>query len=220
MTDIRAVVRVEHPDIVLTGAVSHDTSAVVRSVSEAGTDPTSGRFFYRVVSSDLGRFEAGLCEDHTIRAFDRVRDTGEGEAVYSVEYAETATVLSPVVSTARGVVLDMGNEGSAWDLTVWMPDRASLARLWDHARSNGIDIELLRVNEYATLDDGTGLTDSQREALLVAFETGYFEEPRDVTLGEVAADLGISQPAASGLLRRAIRRLVVSALLDDDRTEA
>jgi predicted DNA binding protein len=59
------------------------------------------------------------------------------------------------------------------------------------------------------------LTDSQREALLVAFETGYFEEPRNATLGEVAADLDISQPAASGLLRRGIKRLVASSLMDD-----
>jgi predicted DNA binding protein len=59
------------------------------------------------------------------------------------------------------------------------------------------------------------LTDSQREALLVAFERGYFEEPRDATLGEVAADLDISQPAASGLLRRGIKRLIVSSMMDD-----
>ncbi len=55
------------------------------------------------------------------------------------------------------------------------------------------------MNEYASLGNtDAGLTDSQREALLVAFETGYFEEPRNATLSDVAADLDISQPAASG----------------------
>jgi predicted DNA binding protein len=219
MADIKAVVRVEHPDIVLTGAVSHDSGSTVRSVSEAGTDPTSGQFFYRVESSDLRRFEDGLHEDHTIGGFERVRETGDRKAIYSVEYSEEAVVLSPVVSTASGVILDMENEGSAWDLTVWMPERASLAQLWDYARQNGIDIELLRVNEYASLGDtDAGLTDSQREVLLVAVEMGYFEEPRHATLGEVAAELGISQPAASGLLRRAMKRLVVSSLMDDSET--
>jgi predicted DNA binding protein len=219
MADIKAVVRVEHPDIVLTGAVSHDNGATVSSVSEAGTDPTSGQFFYRVASSDLGRFEDGLREDHTIETFERVRETGDGKAIYSVGYSTEATVLSPVVSTASGVILEMENAGRAWDLTVWMPDRASLARLWEYARRNGIDIELLRVNEYASLGDtDAGLTDSQREALLVAVEMGYFEEPRDATLGEVAAELGISQPAASGLLRRATKRLVVASLMDDSET--
>jgi predicted DNA binding protein len=99
---------------------------------------------------------------------------------------------------------------------VWIPERRDLVHLWDYAQQNGIDLDLLRVNEYASLGStDAGLTDSQRDALLVALETGYFEEPRDATLGEVAADLDISQPAASGLLRRGIRRLIVSSLTDD-----
>ncbi|OYR39516.1 DNA-binding protein [Halorubrum sp. Ib24] len=216
MSDIKAVVRVEHADIVLTGAVRHDSSASVESVSEAGTDPTSGRFFYRVESSDLRRFERGLRNDHTIGAFERLRETGDGRAIYSVEYSDEATIVSPVVSAASGVILDMENEGGAWNLTVWLPERANLTRLWDYARRNDISIELVRVNEYdgiGTTD--AGLTDSQREALLVAVDAGYFEEPRDVTLSDVAADLDISQPAASGLLRRGIKRLIISSLMDD-----
>jgi predicted DNA binding protein len=216
MTDIKAVVRVEHPDIVLTGAVSHDSEARVRSVSEAGTDPTSGWFFYRVASPDLDRFEAGLRADHTVGRFERVRDTGDGKAIYSVTYTDEATVLSPVVSRANGVILDMENAGSAWDLTVWMSERTDLAHLWEYARQHDVDIDLLRVNEYASLGStDAGLTDRQREALLLAVERGYFEEPRTVTLDELATDLDITQPAASGLIRRAVKRLVVSSLLDD-----
>jgi predicted DNA binding protein len=216
MTDIKAVVRVEHPDIVLTGAVTHDRSSKVKSVSEAGTDPTSGKFFYRIESSDFRRFEDGLRNDDTVGEFERVIETRDGEAIYSFEYTDDAKLLSPVISATNGVILDMENDGSAWILTVWMPERTDLSHLWDYARRNDIEIDLLRVNEYASLGNtDAGLTDSQREALLVAFERGYFEEPRDATLGEVAADLDISQPAASGLLRRGIKRLIVSSMMDD-----
>jgi predicted DNA binding protein len=216
MTDIKAVVRVEHPEIVLTETVTHDRSSNVRSVSEAGTDPTSGRFFYHIESSDFHRFEDGLRNDRTIGGFERIIETGDERAIYSFEYTDEAKILSPVISTANGVILDMENEGSAWILTVWMPERTDLVHLWDHARQHDIDIDLLRLNEYAGLGrTDAGLTDSQREALLLAFETGYFEEPRNATLGEVAAELDISQPAASGLLRRGIKRLIVSSLLDD-----
>jgi hypothetical protein len=188
-------------------------------VSEAGTDPTSGKFFYHIESSDFSRFEEGLRDDRTVGEFERVIETRDGEAIYSFEYTDEAKVLSPVISAANGVVLDMENEGRAWILTVWIPERTDLVRLWDYARQNDIDIELLRVNEYASLGSAdAGLTDSQRDALLVALETGYFEEPRDATLGEVAAELDISQPAAGGLLRRGIKRLVVSSLVDDGET--
>jgi predicted DNA binding protein len=216
MADIKAVLRVEHPDIVLTTTVAHDRSSTVRSVSEAGTDPTSGKFFYRIESSDFSRFEDGVRQDPTIDAFERVAETRDEEAIYSFEYTDEAKTLSPIVSTANGVVLDMENEGDAWVITVWMSERTDLAHLWDYAERNDVDIELLRVNDYASLGStDAGLTDSQREALLVAFEAGYFEEPRNATLGEVAAELDISQPAASGLLRRGIERLVVSSMMDD-----
>jgi len=216
MTDIKAVVRVEHPDIVLTGTVRHDRSSKVRSVSEAGTDPTSGKFFYHIESSDFSQFEEGLRNDNTIGEFERVIETRDEEAIYSFEYTDEAKILSPVISAANGVILDMENEGNAWIITVWMPERTDLAHLWDYAQQNDVDIELLRVNEYASLGNtDAGLTDSQREALLVAFERGYFEEPRNATLSEVAADLAISQPAAGGLLRRGIKRLIVSSLMDD-----
>jgi predicted DNA binding protein len=216
MTDVKAVVRIEHPDVVLTETVAHDRTSDVRSVSEAGTDPTSGKFFYHVASSDFRQFEDGLQNDHTVGEFERVIETSDGNAIYSFEYTDEAKVFSPVVSTANGVVLDMENDENAWIFTVWMPERANLADLWDSARRHDIDIELLRVNEYASLGTtDAGLTDSQREALLVAFEAGYFEEPRDATLGEVAAELDISQPAAGGLLRRGIERLIVSSLMED-----
>ena len=219
MTDIKAVVRAEHPDIVLTGAVTHDRTSRVTSVSEAGTDPTSGKFFYRIESADFERFEEGLRGDRTVGEFERVIRTREGEAIYSFEYTDEAKVLSPVITAANGVVLDMKNDGRAWILTIWAPDRTDLVHLWDYAQQNGIEIDLVRVNEYDSLGTAdTGVTDSQREALLVAFEIGYFEEPRDATLGDLAAELDITQPAASGLLRRGIERLVISSLVDDTDT--
>ncbi|KAA9398822.1 DNA-binding protein [Haloarcula sp. CBA1130] len=216
MSDIKAVIRAEHPDIVLTETVTHDRSSKVRSVSEAGTDPTSGKFFYHIESSDFQQFEEGLRNDGTIGEFERVIETRDDEAIYSFEYTDEAKILSPVISAANGVILDMENDGSAWMLTVWMPERTDLGSLWDYAQQHQIDIDLLRVNEYASLGEtDAGLTDSQREALLVALETGYFEEPRNATLGDVAADLDISQPAAGGLLRRGIKRLIISSLRDD-----
>jgi predicted DNA binding protein len=221
MNDITAVIRVEHPDIVLTETVTHDRSANVKSVSEAGNDPTSGVFLYHVESSDFGQFEDGLRNDHTVSEFDRVIETGDGKAIYSFEYTDDAKIVSPVISTANGVVLDMENDGNAWILTVWMPERTNLAQLWDYVQNNDIEIDLLSVNEYRSLGTtDAGLTDSQREALLVAVEAGHFEEPRNATLSDVAAELDISQPAVSGLLRRGIKRLIVSSLMEDsDRTD-
>ena len=216
MTGISAQVRVEHPDIVLTQTVSQDRSSTVRSVAEAGTDPSSGKFFYHIESADFGAFEKGLGQDPTIRAFERVAETSDERALYSVEYAAEAKVLSPIVAAANGVILDMENDGASWLLTIWLPARSDLNQLWEFARRNDVVIELRRLKDHRSFgESAAGVTESQREALSVAFELGYFEEPRGATLTEVAAELGISQPAAGGLLRRGTKELVESCLLND-----
>jgi predicted DNA binding protein len=52
------------------------------------------------------------------------------------------------------------------------------------------------------------LTDRQRECLAAAHATGYFEVPKDCTLAELAADLGVDKSTASETIRRATARVV------------
>lgn len=59
------------------------------------------------------------------------------------------------------------------------------------------------------------LTDRQREVLVTAYETGYFQSPRETTGKELAELLGISQPTVTHHLREAQRRLFM-ALLEQD----
>lgn len=46
------------------------------------------------------------------------------------------------------------------------------------------------------------LTERQRECLLVAMRMGYFDVPRDCTLEDVAAELGVNKSSVSDTLRR------------------
>ena len=57
------------------------------------------------------------------------------------------------------------------------------------------------------------LTDRQREVLLTAFESGFFQSPRETTGSELAEMLDISQPTVTHHLREAQNRLF-SALFD------
>lgn len=59
-----------------------------------------------------------------------------------------------------------------------------------------------------------GLTHKQRQAVRVANELGYYDTPRTATLGDVAAELEISDSAASNRLKTVERKLV-SALAEE-----
>jgi predicted DNA binding protein len=210
MSDITATLQLRSPDLALTQTVARADTATVKPVSGAGTVPNLGAYLFTVRTDDFERFEAALARDHTIDSFERVVDHG-GEAVYSFEYADDATVFSGAISAVNGISLDWTNDDTGWTVRVWLPDREALVSLREYATEHDVEFSLERVYDHTGLAaTEPRLTQSQREGLLLALEMGYFEEPRTVTLSEVAAELGISQPAAGGLLRRGIRRLVES----------
>ena len=212
MSDITATLRVASADLALTETVERDGTATIRPVTGSGTVPEAEAYLFAVDAEDFARFEAAIEHDSTVEAFDRVVELGS-ERLYSFRYAPGATLFSPAIAAVNGISLEWANGETAWTVRVWLPDRAALAELWEHAAERDIEISLERVTDHtAPVGADDGLTRNQREALRLALRMGYFEEPRESTLGDVAAELDISQPAAGGLLRRGIRRLVASTV--------
>jgi hypothetical protein len=59
---------------------------------------------------------------------------------------------------------------------------------------------------------GRGLTAAQREAIRAAADRGYFKVPREVSLKELAEQLGVSEQAVSQRLRRGLGNLVAGSV--------
>ena len=61
------------------------------------------------------------------------------------------------------------------------------------------------------------LSETERETLEAAVSSGYFESPRDATLGTLADEFNVSKPAVSKNLRRGQRKMIqrVVDALDD-----
>jgi predicted DNA binding protein len=212
VSDVTATIRVHSPDLALTETVS-STAATIKPVSGAGTAPNLGAYLFTVETDDFDRFEAALTADPTIDSFERVVERG-AEAMYRFEYDRKATVFSAAISDVGGISLDWTNDDTTWTVQVWLPDREALSTLWGYATDHDVAFSLVRVHDHTDVAETEGnITESQREALELAWEMGYFEEPRAATLSEVATELGISQPAAGGRLRRGIRRIVEATVV-------
>ncbi|MEF8786818.1 MAG: helix-turn-helix domain-containing protein [Haloarculaceae archaeon] len=70
------------------------------------------------------------------------------------------------------------------------------------------------------IEGGRELSDVERKTLQAAVEGGYFESPRETTLGSLAEEFDISKPAVSKNLRRGQQKVVgrmVDVLDDIDR---
>lgn len=58
-----------------------------------------------------------------------------------------------------------------------------------------------------------GMTERQREALVLAYQQGYFGARREKKLEDIAADLGISRQAFADRLRRGLEHLIANTLI-------
>jgi hypothetical protein len=83
-----------------------------------------------------------------------------------------------------------------------------------HLRDRGFSFDLVRLHEMSYTQTGSqfGLTPKQHEALVTAWQMGFFELPRETSMEAVADELGIRPQSLSDRLRRAQNTLIGDTL--------
>lgn len=162
---------------------------------------------------NLDAFERALADDPTIVDHRLVSDV-DGRRYYVGDAAMDRPFFSGMTVTEGIVILDNAVVDGEWTLRLQLPGRDSLSTLAAFCREHGIvmSVDRLYVEDPTDGVDAFGLTPAQREALLVANERGYFNDPRDVTLEELAEEVGVSATALGRRMRRALSTLVDATL--------
>ena len=103
-----------------------------------------------------------------------------------------------------------------WQLKQQFANRDELAAYRDSCLRAGADFRLDRLYESgSTSETIPGVSEKQREALLAAYEAGYFTVPRQTSLEDIAAELGISQSALAERLHRGQSHLLEHYFYDE-----
>lgn len=123
-------------------------------------------------------------------------------------------LVQPTIRNDAEVLRGSGTT-DRWDFRLQFRDREDLVDFRQAAIDGDVEIELRRLYDPRPPDETGILTAEQRDAIVVAYENGYWDIPRDTTLGELADLLGISDNAVSQRLRRGIWTLVDETLLSD-----
>lgn len=117
---------------------------------------------------------------------------------------ESAVVLLSGVGTADG-----------WTFEVRGESTEAVSTFREACRTHGVPIEIKAVHSMFPIDsDRYDLTDAQYEALVLAYERGYYDTPRAVSLDDIAAELGITQQSLSSRLRRGTHNLIASTIVE------
>lgn len=122
-------------------------------------------------------------------------------------------MLLAIEETGVTLLSGVGNS-EQWTFEVRGDDREAVARFQAYCLEHDVPITLTSVQRLTPSDRRAvdGLTDLQREALLLAYERGYFDTPRRATLEELAAELDITRQSFAARLRRGHLALVRSEL--------
>lgn len=176
------------------------------------TKSTVRPYFWVTDADDAGVLEF-LADQPTI-AHPKLVDRLDGRALfrYHSPMAE-AEVLSALVESDVTLLSAVGTQ-SGWEMELRGDEQSALAAFDERCRSLGIEPTLRDIQSTAARrpDRTEPVTDAQREALLLAYDRGYYAEPRETTLEELAASVGISRQAFARRLTRGYRTLVESQL--------
>lgn len=175
--------------------------------------------YFWAAAGDLDAFERALREDEMTREVLTLEENQEDERFYRVTWETPIPNLIDAVSDAKATILEaVSDQEGRWELKVLFPDRGALSAFHDYCLDHDFSVRLERVYwpENPQEQAEFGVTEKQQEALMAAFDAGYFEVPRDHSLTEVAGDLGISRNALSARLRRGHRNLLANTLVHDE----
>lgn len=169
--------------------------------------------FFWVFDADPDRFLDGLRTEPGVADVDVLTEL-ELSALFEVTWKPDVAVVDGF-REMQATILDATGTSDGWTFQVRARDRECLGVFRQLFTSRGVDVEIRRIYDFAELMEGDQLlTPEQRKTLLLAYQRGYFDEPRQVTQAELGEQFGISGRAVSNRLRRGTRNLITSTLLD------
>jgi len=147
-----------------------------------------------------------------IQLIDSVGDQYLMRVEWTIEYNG---ILSTLIETNVPLIEAVGTN-EQWTFDIRGDDRRDIAAFQERCRELDIPITLTNLHALTPIEPEaeTALTDSQQEALVLAYEWGYFNSPRDVTMADLGDELGISQQAVASRLRRGISSILGSTLAE------
>lgn len=174
-----------------------------------GGAPGSKLVFW-LQSEHFEAVEAALAADDTVAEFALLASEG-GRRLYRVTLTDAGreALTYPAAAERDMVFLDVSATADRVRVRARVPDREALKAYRDDCRRRGIEFTLVRLyTEDTEASIEPTVTSTQFEALRTAYEHGFWDEPRQITLAELGDRLGISSTAAGGRIRRGTKHLV------------
>lgn len=194
-------------------AIDDDSSITVELERLVPTGTTMIPFLW-VWGEDVAEYRRRLGDQRGIDAVEQLFRTDSG-ALLRVEWNNEMSEIVCGLFELEFTLLSGVGTVDEWRFEIRFPSSEAATAFQTYLRDHSVPHELERVQPLADIEapQDYGLTPEQREALTVAYQAGYFEEPRQASLADVADRLDISPSATSGRLRRGHATLLEHTLM-------
>lgn len=128
--------------------------------------------------------------------------------LYAVIWQPEIDGLPTILMKLGVTVLSADGRTDHWKFRLQFADRDQLHRFQRVCQEEGISLDLRRLSDVRLPPEERQLSAAQIDALVAAYEHGYWNVPRDITQTELAKRIGISDNALSERLRRGLNHIV------------
>lgn len=164
-------------------------------------------------TTDVDILKDNLEEDPTVTEVDQLAETDDN-LLYQMHWIEAIDALVYALIEEEGTILAAEGDQNGWLLRMLFPDRDSLSRTYCLYQENDLSFDVQTVYDVSDEPrDLMGLTETQEEVIRMAYERGFYDVPRGITLSDLAEEFDISHQALSERIRRGHKTLVENSLL-------
>ncbi|WP_424004723.1 bacterio-opsin activator domain-containing protein [Haloarcula salina] len=171
--------------------------------------------YFWVADDDLDAVLAALERIHELRAV-TLLETVDGKGLFKAVWKPEYLGIMQAISESGVTVVSASGSHEGWLFELRDETGEGISGFQSYCTEHGIDVTLTRLSRLTDHGDGTEtLTARQREAMLLAYERGYYGDSDRPDLESLAAELDISRQAYAARLRRGYRNLIETMLLAD-----
>lgn len=173
--------------------------------------------YFWVRGTPVDDIEGAFTEHPGVKRIDLV-DSVADEYLLRVEWAVDYEDVLTALTETKIALIEATGTNQQWTFEIRGDARTDIATFQSRCRELDIPVTPTELHALTPVETATeeALTETQQEALVLAFERGYFESPREVTMEDLGDELGISHQAVASRLRRGIKHILGSTLSDVD----
>lgn len=136
----------------------------------------------------------------------------DSRVLYEIKWSPDINGLVQALFETDAQILEAEGTANVWDFRLQFRTRNALATFREHCDEADIPLTLRRLYNPSLPEEGGQLSAPQYEALVAAYENGYFEVPRGTSMERLAEGFGISDSALSQRIRRGTAALIAETL--------